>query len=489
MTVGFLMESALSAQLQGNLAQAADLYRTVLQVQPQNIDALHMLGVIHFTLGELDDAERLIRAADSLCLEPIRIIQHNLMMLREKIAASGSRPSEPVVSVHIDAPDCPVVDVLEVHAAEEITLPALSLPGEADTATTPVETSEQKWQFPPLKAFVLEDAVVDAESAVPADGTRMIVDDHFDPARYQSPEWRHGLYRMSAENDGSIERTVSVESHDRPVLEKAIVLTSGYWVNWAHFLTEVLPKALIADRQAQWRDWPMLISSVGLLNAQRLLELLISPGRPIIKANGRMSVKTAGFVSSVGFCPLEYVYDRETENPTIRPMDCVFSPYALNTVRNAARRVANIRESSASLRLYLRRNGSNRKFINQAEVEQVFLAHGFRIIEPEKLSVRQQIELFSCADVIAGPTGAAIANLVFAPPGCRILVLAAQNTHWPFHYWLNMAHAAGHHARYVFGQMTGTPAHPAHPDLYMPDLEHLDSMIRTTTMKGNVPWS
>jgi hypothetical protein len=238
-----------------------------------------------------------------------------------------------------------------------------------------------------------------------------------------------------------------------------------------------LPKALIADQRAEWGDWAMLISSAGLSNAQELLRLLVAADRDIIKACGRMIIDRAGYVSSVGFCPLEYAYDWKTELPEILPTDCVFSPYALDLVRTAARRLIPPSVYESPSFLYLKRNGSIRRFINQDEVEQVFRTRGFEIVVPESLSVQQQIELFSRAKVIAGPTGAAIANLVFAPPGCRILVLAAFNRHWPFHYWLNMAHAAGHHLQYLFGQAAGPSHHRAHPDLYFDDLSRLAPII------------
>ncbi|HTD06785.1 glycosyltransferase family 61 protein, partial [Undibacterium sp.] len=125
-----------------------------------------------------------------------------------------------------------------------------------------------------------------------------------------------------------------------------------------------------------------------------------------------------------------------------------------------------------------------RRFINQDVVEQVFSARGFQIVAPEELSVKQQIQLFSRAKVIAAPTGAAVANLVFAPRGCQILILAARTRHAAFHYWLNMAQAAGHHAQYLFGQGVGSAPHPAHTDLYLDDYRALPrSSIRLSVTR------
>jgi capsular polysaccharide biosynthesis protein len=346
----------------------------------------------------------------------------------------------------------------------------------------PSPAGEQKALFPLIRTFVLEHAVVDAESAIPATRTTLVLDDHVDLSRHQSPEWRRGLYRRGTV-DNPVLRTLCGDSFTHAELPTAIVLTSDYWTNWAHFLTEILPKALIAERRAQWRDWPMLISSSRLRNAEELLRLLLMPDRRIVKAYGRTRIDEAGYVSSVGFCPLEYVYDARTEFPDMRPTDCIFSPYALEMVRAAAKRLAPPAADSAPSYLYLRRSSNIRQLLNQDEVERQFSARGFKIVAPEKLSVMQQIELFSRARVIAGPAGAALANLVFAPPGCQLLILAAMTRHSAFHYWLNMADAAGHHAQYVFGRAVGPSPHPAHPDMHIDDLPRLGRIIDTAMGK------
>ena len=50
-------------QQKGNFEAAAALYREVLQVDSQNVDALRMLGVLAISEGNLDEGERLLRRA------------------------------------------------------------------------------------------------------------------------------------------------------------------------------------------------------------------------------------------------------------------------------------------------------------------------------------------------------------------------------------------------------------------------------------------
>lgn len=59
------MHNALVEQQAGRLEQAAALYRDALELQPDNFNALHMLGVVHLQLGNVHVALKLIcRALD-----------------------------------------------------------------------------------------------------------------------------------------------------------------------------------------------------------------------------------------------------------------------------------------------------------------------------------------------------------------------------------------------------------------------------------------
>jgi len=64
--VSELMQSALHAQLSGNAVEAAALYRRVLDVDPTNFDATHMLGLVEYQSGFYDVALELVRRAMEL---------------------------------------------------------------------------------------------------------------------------------------------------------------------------------------------------------------------------------------------------------------------------------------------------------------------------------------------------------------------------------------------------------------------------------------
>ncbi len=75
-------------------------------------------------------------------------------------------------------------------------------------------------------------------------------------------------------------------------------------------------------------------------------------------------------------------------------------------------------------RFYIARRASlNRRLINEDEVIAALARMGFVAIELERLSLAEQIALFSHAEVVVAPHGAGLANLVYAAPGCRLIEL------------------------------------------------------------------
>ena len=68
-----------------------------------------------------------------------------------------------------------------------------------------------------------------------------------------------------------------------------------------------------------------------------------------------------------------------------------------------------------------RRRAARRRVVNEQDLLPVLREFGFEVIETERLSFHEQIQLFSHAEAVVGPHGAGLANLCFAPEGCKVL--------------------------------------------------------------------
>ena len=78
-------------------------------------------------------------------------------------------------------------------------------------------------------------------------------------------------------------------------------------------------------------------------------------------------------------------------------------------------------------RLYLaRRNARDRPLQNEAAVVELLARHGFVAIDPETHPFEEQVRYAASAEVVAGPYGANLANLVFARQARKCLILATK---------------------------------------------------------------
>lgn len=79
-------------------------------------------------------------------------------------------------------------------------------------------------------------------------------------------------------------------------------------------------------------------------------------------------------------------------------------------------------------RLYLaRRHAKDRPLLNEAEVIALFERHGFTAIDPEKHSFDEQVAYAANAEVLAGPYGANLANMVFAQHARKLIILGTKH--------------------------------------------------------------
>lgn len=107
-------------------------------------------------------------------------------------------------------------------------------------------------------------------------------------------------------------------------------------------------------------------------------------------------------------------------------------------------------ESSAAM-LYLRRGPSARRPLVQEDgLEQALRQRGFAVIDAGSLPLSKCIAAFANARWVVAPHGAALANLVFAKPGTRVLELLPGALDEFGHYGL-MAVALGLHHSHISG--------------------------------------
>ena len=79
-------------------------------------------------------------------------------------------------------------------------------------------------------------------------------------------------------------------------------------------------------------------------------------------------------------------------------------------------------------RIYITRRLVNRRVVlNEAELIPILEKYGFKVLEAETLSFAEQVKYFSRAEAIVTSHGAGLANIMFAPKGCKVLEILDMN--------------------------------------------------------------
>ncbi|MES2937392.1 MAG: glycosyltransferase family 61 protein [Pseudomonadota bacterium] len=134
-----------------------------------------------------------------------------------------------------------------------------------------------------------------------------------------------------------------------------------------------------------------------------------------------------------------------------------------------------MRPNGGARRLYVSRQRAARGRVrNDGAVEAVLRRHGFATVHAETLSFAQQAALFAGAEAVVGPHGAGLSNLVFAPPGCRVLELFAPGCvnvcYWTLACQLDLPYA------FLLGADAPGPGGAARPDIEV-DAARLDGLL------------
>jgi capsular polysaccharide biosynthesis protein len=227
-------------------------------------------------------------------------------------------------------------------------------------------------------------------------------------------------------------------------LPEAAVFTDGCAGNYAHWLTEVLPRMAAFCADPRFKDVPLVVDQGLHVNIQASLRMVAGDHRQVheLALGQTMRVERLYWMSVAGYVP----YERRTSLASGHAQG-VFSPFALGLVREVGLRSAgatfNSGRAECGRKIFLKRNAHIRKIVNAQALEAQLTARGFEVVEPEKLSFVEQVSLMSQADCIVGPNGAAFANLIFAPPDAQVVVLMGEHPDTSYDYWSNIAHAVG----------------------------------------------
>ena len=132
---------------------------------------------------------------------------------------------------------------------------------------------------------------------------------------------------------------------------------------------------------------------------------------------------------------------------------CVTAPDIASEVRNAfCNHFAVSSACSSPERIFVSRASvTHRRLANEDALRPVLDRYGFTIISPEEFPVKEQVSMFANAKLVVGSFGAALTNIMFAPPGATLIDLQDQ-IHAPRIWFWKLANIYGHRYRTIVGR-------------------------------------
>lgn len=305
----------------------------------------------------------------------------------------------------------------------------------------------ERQTFPAITAVLLRNARVTGGTNLTLLRNQIVCHDLYDFLRDFTSEELHGRTVIDPKDEHARWRGIDPRPESIPSAASFVDACSG---NYAHWMTEVLPRVNLFCSDRRFSQVPIIVDDGLHQNLMESLVIVAGDARTVILLPFERTLRVANLhlLSATGYVPFS------RRNPRLGGHSHgIFSPFALGTLRTKLIDSVGAGGNAWPRQIYIRRNSSARRLVNGFEIEETLLARGFSIIEPERLSFAEQVQLFSQAETVVGATGAALANLVFCRPSARIVIMIAKHEHMPYWYWQNIARSVACEVRYVLGEM------------------------------------
>jgi capsular polysaccharide biosynthesis protein len=191
-------------------------------------------------------------------------------------------------------------------------------------------------------------------------------------------------------------------------------------------------------------------------------------------------------LDTLGIERVHYVTEPTRFERLIVPsLSCNLATYFTPEIGTTYRRIRDAVPAAQEERVYLSRARfpKRRRLVNEDAVEERFKAHGFTIVHPEHLPMRDQIGLASGAAILAGTAGSNMYLGAFQAAGAK-RVIVSPRAFAPSDDVL-ISNVVGTHLTYVFGDAAG-PDPEATPPRYRDfsvDLAAVDTALEQVTAR------
>ena len=207
------------------------------------------------------------------------------------------------------------------------------------------------------------------------------------------------------------------------VEEDSIVLIKPGYANYGHWLTELLVQPIFLREVVDGTDPIVFVCDHKGAPIELYIDSLVAAG---------ISEKR---IAAYNFVPKllksAYVVVGHSRHGSY------MSPAIVDALVKCQMRMVGRRLRRVNKRLYVRRSKEYfRRIANETEVAALLERHGFQTIEAEKMTFREQVELFSDCEIAVGVAGAGLTNICWQSKGTACIGLFPSSMPDTFFWWI-----------------------------------------------------
>lgn len=344
---------------------------------------------------------------------------------------------------------------------------------EIETAIRSIKTTSAQdflWKssrcYPKPYVAKLKDVVILPGSSIILDNSGRALSDEID---------------LSVRRFGLPPKHLTIEALDGPCLHidsenvttqqifSGIHLLKEHEANYFHWIVEVLPRLFLCEKLALDHQIPILVSDDLHTNLYDLLERVREPRRAILKLEKSSWYRIQNLTYPSDLSRILDVYDRPPST------DTTYIPVALlSEMASSIKKTARATMTAQKKRIFLKRSSTLRRLLNEADIEKMLVDYDFETINLNEMSIEDQICLFLQVDVVVGPSGAGMTNMIWCEPPTKFLILHSDHPFKKYPYWDALGRVSDSQIYYFSGPraFNVTGHYEAHDD-YSVDLQAL----------------
>jgi capsular polysaccharide biosynthesis protein len=231
-------------------------------------------------------------------------------------------------------------------------------------------------------------------------------------------------------------------------IETGILLQGPSGTNYYHWVVEHLSKLHVLELAGVPAGIPLLVSA-SVLAVPQLAEALgaaDSAHRRVVPLTPGIEYKVSRLIVPGSLC---WAASNLRDHLRLEVGDNLVAREAVQFLRS--RLAIRTAPQSAGRRLYITRRArtSGVRLVNEEAVRGMFIDLGFEAVGTDTMTFDEQRAMFSQASIVAGESGAALTNMLFAPDSAVLVCLQAEQ--WPMNVYADLVGHAGQASIFIAG--------------------------------------